>query len=435
MRCIIGQAHREAVLKHVRPGARVLEWGSGGSTLWLADRLPPGAYLTSVEHDGAWHKQVRDAVGERPGVRLLLAEPSRPLGRNATIEEEDPGPLEAYLGAPDDHRYDVILVDGPARVACMAKARRLLAPGGVVFLHDAQRDWYDDGKAHFVEHGTMGSCQEYPSPLLWWGGLEIEPARYSRGALPLVISYYTEGTPYEQEVAGLRRSCEDLGLEHVIKGMPPRGSWEANCAYKARFILDTYLWCDRPVLWVDADAAIRKPPMLVAGAEPDFAVQKAGGWQFNSATVYLNRTMLAQRLLEQWTALCEARPHIWDQIHLDTAWEVITARLPLRTQWLPQTYAKIFDMDRDARLGSAQPVIEQFQASRRLKQSVSEKPQPHARKMLPPDDELLAARRACRPRRCWYDERFVLVNSDPEPAAWAVRTQGAPEPPALSPVR
>jgi hypothetical protein len=429
MRCIIGQAHREAILKHVRPGTRMLEWGSGGSTLWFADRLPEGATLVSVDHDRQWHERLAAALGTRPGVELRLAEPARPLGRNATIDEEDAAPLAAYLAAADGSAYDLILVDGVARNACLEKARELLAPGGVVFLHDAQRDWYDAGKAGLIEHGTIGSCEEYPSAILWWGGTQVEPARYSRAALPLVISYYTEGTPYEQEVRGLRASCEQLGLEHFIEGLPSLGSWEANCAHKARFIHDTYRWCDRPVLWVDADAVIRRPPMLVAGAEPDFAVQRAAGWQFNSATCYFNRTILAQRLLETWLELCEARPEIWDQIHLDTAWEIVTARHPLRTMWLPQTYAKIFDMQRDDRLGDEGPVIEQYQASRRLKRDVSTGA---PRTMLEPDADLVAARRACRPRRAWYDDRFVLVPADPDPAAWAVKTGGPGAAPATA---
>ena len=82
MRCIIGQAHREAILKHLACGARMLEWGSGGSTVWFADRLPDAAQLTSVEHDRQWHEKLSAAIGQRSNVRLLLAEPSGTLGRN-----------------------------------------------------------------------------------------------------------------------------------------------------------------------------------------------------------------------------------------------------------------------------------------------------------------------------------------------------------------
>lgn len=426
MRIITGQVHREAFLKTIKPGMRVLEWGSGGSTLWLADRLPERATLTSIDHDTKWHALVRDKVGPRENVRLLLCPPSAPLGTNATIEEEDPAPLQQYIHAVDGETFDLVFVDGVARGACMEHARTLLAPGGVVYLHDAQRPWYDRAKTQFIEHGTIGSCPEYPSPTMWWGGLEPESPRYSAGALPIVICFYTVGTPYEEEVRGLRNSCRQLGLDHEIRGVPPMGSWERTCAYKARYILSEYKRLDRPVLWCDADAIIRQLPMLVAGAEPDFAVSKAAGWQFNSATIYFNRTEVAQHLLETWVKRCEEQPEIWDQIHLDSAWEEVTARRPLRTMWLPQSYAKIFDMDWDARLKACgttatTPVIEQYQASRRFKNKVSsEKP----RVMAPPGDELMAARRACRPRECWYDARFVLRSEAPPPAPWGQKVAG-----------
>lgn len=415
MRCIIGREHRECIERRLFAGCRVLEWGSGGSTVWLADRLPDGAHLTSVEHHAEWFGKVGERLGDRENVTRILAEPAGDLGRNATPDEEDPTHLEAYLDAPGGQGFDVILVDGVARSACMERAKELLNPGGVVFLHDAQRDWYDAGKAHFVEHGTIGSCGDYPSPMLWWGGVEAETPRGSEAGVPIVVSFYTVGTPYEEEVKGLQGSLARLGLEHAVTGLEPAGSWEANCAMKARFIRDQADLFDRPVLWVDADAVVRQPPLLVSGGEMDFAVQKARGWQFNSATAYFNRTPLARKLLDRWVELCEARPEIWDQIHLDAAWESVAAREPLRTCWLPQTYAKIFDMDAEDRLSGAEPVIEQYQASRRFKETVSA----GTRVMREPGEDLMAARRACRPRRCWYDERYVLAETDPALPGWA----------------
>lgn len=415
MRCIIGREHRECIERRLFPGCRVLEWGSGGSTLWLADRLPEGAHLTSVEHHGEWYASVRQKIGSRDNVTMIHAEPQGDIGVNATADEEDPTALTRYLDAPGGQKYDVIIVDGVARGTCMERARDLLNPGGVVFLHDAQRDWYDKAKGLFIEHGTIGSCEDYPSPLLWWGGLEPERARGSAAAAPVVISFYTLGTPYEEEVEGLKKSCWKLGLDHVIQGVEPKGSWERNCAMKARYILEESRRLDRPVLWVDADAVVRQPPVLLAGGEMDFAVQKAMGWQFNSATVFFNRTPIAQKMLERWTQMCEERPEIWDQIHLDAAWESVVARHPLRTCWLPQTYAKIYDMDAESRLGGLTPVIEQFQASRRFKDEVSET----VRTMRDPGEDLQSARKACRPRRCWYDERFVVRAEDPGVPGWA----------------
>jgi hypothetical protein len=238
MRTITGQVHREQILKAFFPGARILEWGSGGSTLWFADRLPEGATLTSIDHDTTWHDRVKAKIGSRENVRLLVFPPSKPIGQNATLEEENPVPVQEYIHAMDGESFDVILVDGVARSSCMETAVGLLRAGGRIFLHDAQRPWYDAGKSLFNAHGTIGSCPEYPGPTLWWGGLEPERPRFSIGALPIVISFFTLDTPYEEEVKKLRISLERLGVEADIQGVPSRGSWERNCAYKARYILD-----------------------------------------------------------------------------------------------------------------------------------------------------------------------------------------------------
>lgn len=409
-------------MKYIAPNRRVLEWGSGGSTLWLADRLPDGASLTSIDHDTIWHENTLRRIGRRENVELLLCPPSGTLGRNATLEEENPDHLHDYIHAVDGRQFDVILVDGVARGACMERAREILAPGGVLFLHDAHRPWYDIGKSLFFEHGTVGSCPEYPGPMLWWGGLEPERPRFSNGALPIIINCYTIGTPYEKEVQALRTSLEKLGLETEIIGVPSLGSWERNCAFKAKFILDTYLRLDRPVLWVDADAVVHDYPRLLAGAEADFAISKVSGWQFASGTVYFNRTPLGERLLKSWVAYCHQDPTIWDQIHLDRAWEEVTATQPLYTQWLPQSYVKIFDLPWESRLLASEgeacrAVIEHFQASRQFKSLVGASSA--TAQMPPPSSELISARKACRPRVAWYDERFVIRKKKPAPDAWA----------------
>lgn len=426
MRIIIGQAHRERILKYITPHCRVLEWGSGGSTLWLADRLPVGATLTSIDHDEIWHANTQHHIGKRPNVQLLLCPPRGVLGRNATVEEEDPSHLQEYIHAVDNSEFDLILVDGVARVACMERSRDLLSSGGVIFLHDAHRPWYDSGKELYFEHGTQGSCQEYPGPLLWWGGLKPEEPRFSIGALPIVVNCYTTGTPYEIEVENLRASLDKLGMEHEIIGVPSHGTWEKNCAFKSQFIFDMYKRLDRPVLWVDADAVVNELPMLLAGAEADFAIGKTLGWQFNSGTAYFNRTPLGELLLKTWVECCRQDPKIWDQIHLDRAWEEITAKNSLYTQWLPQTYVKIFDMPWESRLlvasnDTCRAVIEQFQASRRFKSVVSKEVSTVSG--CSPSGELIKARKACRLRAVWYDERLMLKEKPPAPDSWAKSPQ------------
>ncbi len=404
MRCLMGLKHRERLVSFVPPGGRMLEWGAGGSTVWLAQNLPDSATLTSVEHDREWFYEVANHLGNggrgrRDNVRLLLREPTGPLGTNATAGEDDPSSLRPFIDAVDGERFDVILVDGYARSACLDRARALLNPGGVVVLHDAQRPWYDDAKALFTARGHMGSCPDYPGPELWWGTNTGDPAfRAPRAALtvsetPVVLCYFTLNTPYADEARKLKESCIRLGLDHRIVGVQPRGSWEANCAYKARFVEEWWRALGRPVLWVDADAIVHRTPELLRGVAADFAVHRALGWMFASGTVFFNQSAEAEALLVRWRERCEADPKTWDQVHLDAAWEDIARAQPLETLWLPREYTYIADLA-DAPVAE-DPVIEHTQASRRFKSAVSVGA-PEAQPEYPAD--LVAARRASRAR-------------------------------------
>lgn len=395
MRIIMGRRHREKILQFFRPGTRMLEWGAGGSTAWLAESLPAGATLTSIEHDPKWFQAVRDNIGENPRVRLLLREATGPLGANATIAEEAAAVLQPFIHAVDGEQFDLIMVDGNARHACLEQARALLAPGGVVMLHDAQRAWYDDAKQIFTAYGHMGSCPDYPSPHLWWGGFEelTAPPAPEVGELPLVISFFTKNTDYEIEARRLIASCRKLGLDHHVVGLDSRGSWEANCSLKSEFVYNTWKSCGRPILWVDADAVLHAAPELLRGTTADFAIWKCRDWEFASGTVFFNQTPTAGALIERWIARCRAHPRVWDQVNLDLAWEDIITTRPLETLWLPEPYCRIFDRHegRSARPG----VIEHFQASRRLKDKISNVV-PTA--FIEPTPAILAARRAARPR-------------------------------------
>lgn len=406
MRCLMGLKHRERLVSFVPPGGRMLEWGAGGSTVWLAANLPEGAVLTSIEHDREWFYEVSNHLGNggrgrRDNVRMLLREPTGPLGTNATAAEDDPTNLRPFIDGADGERFDVILVDGYARGACLEKARSLLNPGGVVVLHDAQREWYDTGKALFAARGHMGSCPDYPGPELWWGtnsgDVAFRPTRDVFGGeqMPVVLCYFTLNTPYADEAKKLKASCQRLGLEHRILGVQPRGSWEANCAYKARFVEEQWRALGRPVLWVDADAIVHRTPDLLRGVAADFAVHRALGWMFASGTVFFNQTPEAEALLVRWRERCEADPRTWDQVHLDAAWEDVARERPLETLWLPREYTYISDLEDVALTGDA--VIEHTQASRRFKATVSAAGgAPEAQPVYPED--LIAARRASRVR-------------------------------------
>jgi predicted O-methyltransferase YrrM len=106
----------------IGPASRVLEYGSGASTLWFASRV---AELVSVEGNQAWYDRIAAMLENNSGVQLIHH--------------------EGYVGAeatfPDDY-FDLVLVDGRKRVACFKAADRVLKPGGYMMLDNSERPRY-----------------------------------------------------------------------------------------------------------------------------------------------------------------------------------------------------------------------------------------------------------------------------------------------------
>lgn len=178
--------------------------------------------------------------------------------------------------------------------------------------------------------------------------------------LPVVVSYYTVGTPYEAMAERLRASCNRVGLTHDIIPIDSLGSWELNTAAKARICRDAWEQLGVvPILWVDADAVFHAPPELLRDTDADVAVHKWKGQYLASGTVFFNQTQLAGVLLDYWVKRCEDGKS--DQHHLQEAWEALPH---LKTLWLPRSYCQIFDAPRE---GDEPVVIEHFQASREQK--------------------------------------------------------------------
>jgi hypothetical protein len=126
-----------------RPGARVFEWGSGASTVWLSRRA---GSVTSVEHDGGWADIVRPVLPGNAEVRVV--EPVPANGRAGQVLSAKPGfeglDFRAYVDSLDDTEgaFDLVVVDGRARNACFHRAVSRLAPDGVLVFDNVDRARY-----------------------------------------------------------------------------------------------------------------------------------------------------------------------------------------------------------------------------------------------------------------------------------------------------
>lgn len=155
----------------VSPGCRVFEYGSGGSTVFLAAL---GAVGVSVEHDVTW----AEAVSHELTVRSLkprwdiMTVPATPRASAADEGFTSMSPhyaglafttyVRAVESYPERH-FDVIVIDGRARNACMRHAAPHVRPGGVLLVDNTERKEYWPQLGAMVRQGW--SMQTFRGPL------------------------------------------------------------------------------------------------------------------------------------------------------------------------------------------------------------------------------------------------------------------------------
>jgi hypothetical protein len=143
---------------------RAFEYGSGASTVWLARRCRE---VVTVEHDAGFAQYVAPLLA-RDNIRLRVIEPERgvaspktPSGRTG-FEDCD---FTAYVDAiADGGPWDLVVIDGRARVACLERAREFLAPGALVVFDNSSRRRYRDALEPTPEVRYRGWAAALPYP-------------------------------------------------------------------------------------------------------------------------------------------------------------------------------------------------------------------------------------------------------------------------------
>lgn len=138
---------------HVHGDMKVFEFGSGGSTIFLSQHARS---LHTVEHDRVWHETISAALKQR-GITnccYMLREPqpingsfrtSDGLGEGTVVLDEREWEYPRmnfvhYVDAIEQHpdrSFDLILVDGRARGACLQQAIRKIRADGWVMLDNS----------------------------------------------------------------------------------------------------------------------------------------------------------------------------------------------------------------------------------------------------------------------------------------------------------
>jgi len=126
-------AHLENLIK---PDWRILEHGSGGSTLWFAERCKE---VVAIEHDKKWFDALRHKKNDRVYLVLFL------------------GAINELMTV--DNKYDLMLIDGEPleeRAFFLKSAYELVKPGGIVVLDNANREVFAEER-----EWLRNNCKSY----------------------------------------------------------------------------------------------------------------------------------------------------------------------------------------------------------------------------------------------------------------------------------
>ena len=123
-------------LSFLKPHHHVLEYGSGQSTNQIAKHVKT---LISIEHQNRWYQKLNTELENN--VTLILAKPDLPYeeGKDCGSYEQ----FKTYINAPINYGpYDIVLIDGRARVECANICSKFSNSDTFIFIHDFDRKEY-----------------------------------------------------------------------------------------------------------------------------------------------------------------------------------------------------------------------------------------------------------------------------------------------------
>ena len=154
--------------RFLRPEMSVFEFGSGGSSIFLASRA---ARVTCVEDEEKWSELVRSEAQQRRLDNLEVLHRPFDFHNPRGFSSSD------YLASLGAEPYDVIIVDGKeeseqVRDLCFWKAEESIKPGGLIVVDDSWRypqvkaknraqKWKDFKGTGYCRLGVTSTCLFY----------------------------------------------------------------------------------------------------------------------------------------------------------------------------------------------------------------------------------------------------------------------------------
>ena len=178
----------------------------------------------------------------------------------------------------------------------------------------------------------------------------------------IVCCFYTISC--KEHAMRLKKSLEDFDISYYFIQVEDAGYWEANTRLKPHFVLECLKkFPEKSILYLDADAVVKKPIDYFNSVSADVAFYKTKGMpgmshDYLASTMFFRNTEPTRALLKQWIAeQVDGKRTQVDQDSLDEAMIKFDNKISVAP--LPAGYIKIFDKDYDGEI-----YIEQYQASR-----------------------------------------------------------------------
>lgn len=202
-------------LKAVKKPLHALEWGSGNSTIFFSPYLPLNSHWFAIEHNKEWSERVLDMISEAGKIEISLKQ-ILPSGiYREGIDDGDFSSFKNYILYPTTLGiiFDVIFVDGRARVECMKLGWKILSENGVMILHDAEREEYTEGipkESSWVRMTNMASSEKKSVVFMSKSASFISQLTANlRKELPAYFDFQTNSTP-AQKLISLPRVPADI---------------------------------------------------------------------------------------------------------------------------------------------------------------------------------------------------------------------------------
>lgn len=125
-------------INHLNSDMNVLEYGSGQSTREIAQKVKS---IISIEHQANWYNKLINDIPNN--CNLILTPPNMEYtegGHCGTYEQ-----FKNYIESPIKYGpYDLILIDGRARVSCVSIVHKMAKENTIIFVHDYHREEYKE---------------------------------------------------------------------------------------------------------------------------------------------------------------------------------------------------------------------------------------------------------------------------------------------------